>query len=261
MFPQVNPHKCVWMERWPRCGKVARPVGGRSVPTRRPPLGTTSSTPSGLSSTVIHRVVHSRGRRGPSTDCARRIVSTALRGKALVTPRFARDPQFVWSTSAPVIARMPQPTDCLWMTVDNSTHTLCTKGLSAVATASVDVPEGCIHSSVHPGGNPCGSVWTTLGGGWRRHETSSGQRCGCPRAHGGRRRWIERWPGGERGPRGASPRSPAQEGEPVGGEPGEFRARERAATSAGRPGRTSDVRTDCPAVGPWASCVSPGAAA
>jgi len=56
----------------------------------------------------------------------------------------------------PGITRMSQPTATLWMTVDNSAHTLCTNHLRRCPDAARRIRWPDIHRFAHPGGELCG---------------------------------------------------------------------------------------------------------
>lgn len=100
-FPQVRALNAVWTGWWSLCGKVARPVGGRSVPTRRPPRWGAPSTRTRPSSTVIHRTAHRDGKSGASTDCVRGCPSTSSTGKPRRNPRVLDLSAWLWPGAVP----------------------------------------------------------------------------------------------------------------------------------------------------------------
>lgn len=161
----------------------------------------------------------------PSTDCARRTVSTAFPGKALETWRFVESHPVPWSIPAPLITRMSQPTGALWMTVDNSTHTLCTKRLLMVAGLRRNVREACIHRIMHAGGHLCGSVWT------RPSRVSTVHTSGSPAAVDlTARRTVARGRWCDNAPRSSSRSGPLWTID--GNEPGRASARRDASTAS-----------------------------
>lgn len=101
MFPQVRAQNAVWTGWWSQCGKVARPVGGRSVPTRRPPRWGAPSTRTRPSSTVIHRTAHRDRGSGASTDCVWGRPSTSSTGKPRRNPRVLDRRAWLWPGDAP----------------------------------------------------------------------------------------------------------------------------------------------------------------